>query len=175
MNILRQIIAKLKGTPPDPTADWPRVSPSTPTVDCTTETVGALRFGDDLAVAQAFGRPDSFRWTLPDYCELLYAKSGFLIDFDSGKFAYAAFFIQPDKFTPTLPFLVLSSPYIDATLLSRKTTQKQIESIFGEPQSRDQDNDETVLFYSRGKLTLEFEITASDLLKRVNVYPTNPT
>jgi hypothetical protein len=48
-----------------------------------------------------------------------------------------------------------------------------IEAAFGDPSARDCDNDETILFYSRGDLTIEFEVSSSGVLKRLNVYPTH--
>lgn len=173
--MLRAILAKLKGSPPDPTTDWPRLSVSAPAIDSSRGAVGELHFGDDIQSARKFGRPERFRWTQPAYCELLYAKRGFQLDFDSGRFAYAAFFVGPDACLLEASSLAFSTPRVDSTLLSQSTTLKEIEAAFGVPSSQDREDDETVLFYARRSVTLEFEASAARMLKRVNVYPTQTT
>src|SRR5262245_11299033 len=165
--MLRALLGKLKGSP-DLTADWPQASGPTPAIDCARESIGGLRFGDDLELARKFGRPDRFRWTQPDYCELLYAPAGFQIDFEARRLAYAAFFVGPDEHVPSVPAMSFSSLQVDSTLVSRETSSKQIEAAFGRPSSQDVDAEESVLFYPRGKLTLEFEFSAAGMLKRVN-------
>ena len=168
--MLRRFFAKLRATRRDPTRDWPRASISAPSVDCARRAVGELRFGDSLSAARCFGRPDAFRWTQPGYCELLYAGAGFQIDFDSGRFAYAAFFVAEDEHAPRVSF---STPRVDSIQLSRETSFEQIEAAFGRPVSRDRDDDETILFYARRDIAIEFEVSSPGLLKRVNVYPTS--
>ncbi|MES2996492.1 MAG: hypothetical protein V4733_06750 [Verrucomicrobiota bacterium] len=167
--MFRTIFAKLKGLPPDPTADWPRLSPPAPAIEHD-GAIGNLRFGDDLTAAQSFGRPEHFHWMRPDYCQLLYAGQGFQLEFDAGRFAYAAFLVGPDEFLPDSQSLVFSTPRVDSHVLSRATTVQQIETMFGPPDSADRDDEETVLAYRGRNVTLEFEFAATEMLKRVNAY-----
>jgi len=141
--------------------------------------MGEMRFGDALDTAQQYGRPDKFSWSSRDYCELLYANAGFQIDFDEGKFCYAAYFIGPDgRYTPyhadlrfSRPRLLLDS--LHPVALSQQIEPNAIERALGEPKARDVDAEETILFFDRDGLTLEFEFDGpSQRLKRFNVYPT---
>lgn len=169
--MLSSIFDKLLGRRPNPTEHWPRVSMPAPDINLSQGTIGPLRFGDDLASANVFGRPDMFRWTQSDYCQLVYAGAGFQIDFDSGKLACAAFFVGPDTHLPV--GASFSKPrFFPSARFSKDTSQKEIEAVFGAPKSRDCDDDEILLFYEVKALTIEFECTPAGLLKRSNIYPT---
>lgn len=169
--MLERLLVALKLRQPDPTEGWPRLPVKTPDINSHGATVGQMRFGDNLASAQPFGRPDGFRWIRPNYCELVYGAAGFQIDFDSDRFAYAGFFIASDPCQPVISSLSFAEPRLDGILLTGETSVKQVESTFGQPDSRDTDEEETVFFYTRGGLTVEFEFAPSVLLKRLNVYP----
>jgi len=175
--MLRSLLNTLTGRRPDPTEGWPQISLSAPDIDSSQGGIGPLRFGDELATAHLFGRPDIFRWIQPDYCEMVYTRAGFQIDFDKGRMAYAAFFLGPDSHL--LAGASFSAPRLDSSSrLSRDIQLKQIETVFGHPKSRDTDAEEIILFYEKNGLTIEFEATATGELKRLNVYPTtdpNPT
>lgn len=169
--MLRSIIGKLTGRLPNPTENWPRISMPAPNINLSRGTIGSMRFGDDLASASVFGRPNTFRWTQADYCELVYADAGFQIDFALGRLAYAAFFLGPDAHLPA--GATFSRPRIaSSNCLSKDTSEKDIEAVFGTPKFRDCDEKEIILFYDEKWLTLEFECTPSGKLKRLNVYPT---
>lgn len=134
--------------------------------------IGSLRFGDELAGARVLGRPDRARWTQPGYCELLYASAGFQIDFDADRLAYAAFFIAADSSGPDGASIVFSTPSLDGIRVTADLSLQRVEALLGVPMARSVDQDETILSYVRGKLTIEFEGSASDQLKRLNVFPT---
>jgi hypothetical protein len=102
----------------------------------------------------------------------LYGAAGFQVDFDSDRFAYAGFFIASDPCQPVASSLTFSTPRLDGIVLTGETSVQQVESTFGQPGSRDTDEEETIFFYTRGSLTVEFEFSPSGLLKRLNVYPT---
>jgi len=134
-------------------------------------------FGDDFAAAAFLGRPDRFEWTQGEYCELLYAAGGFQIDYDKGRFAYLAFFIGPDEFLPEHSALKFSEPRllggaIEGMQLTRDVDTPLLEHMFGPPDSVDTDSDETILYYTRQNITMEFEMDGkTGGLKRWNLYP----
>lgn len=163
---------RILGREPNPTQKWPIVELSHPDIDLEDICLGSLRFGDPLASAQCLGRPDVFRGTENGYCELLYARSGFQIDFDASSFVYLAFFIAPDKETATLPGLAFSQPHINgAGSLTSNITETQITGWLGSPGDEERDGNETVLFYPQGEVTMEFEMNSDGCLKRWNLYP----
>jgi len=139
---------------------------------------GDLKFGAPLEDAMSFGRPVRFRWIQKDYCELLYARRGFQIDFEDNRFASAAFFMdqhvaEPDVaggFDPALLNLVLRDDNIGE--LSRRSTRDVITGYFGSPSQIDSDTDETILTFEVAGLTLEFEMhPKTNTLMRFNIYP----
>lgn len=173
MNLLKRIF----GRRPDPTIEWRAFIPPIPDFDLSAMQFGSLRFGDTFSAASFLGRPDKFEWTQGEYCQLLYASGGFQIDFDGGKFAYLAFFIGPDRHLPKHKALEFSKPRLrgcmpDGVSLSRANDRPQIERLFGSPVTADNDATETILFYRRRQITMEFEFDGqSGPLKRWNLYP----
>lgn len=156
----------------DPTADWPGMDLNAPGVDLSNMSFGPLRFGDDLEAAQALGRPDRFTGNRAKYCELLYARCGFQIDFEKGRFCYLAFFIGQDEHQPKHPALIFSQPKLaEDVKLTQGTRIADIKNLFGDPVSENVDSDETILFYMHNGITMEFELTNSGHLKRWNLYP----
>ena len=170
---------RLLGIRKDPTLDWKPSSLPIPDFDLATMRFGALRFGDGFDAAAFLGRPDGFQWTQGqgDYCELLYAAGGFEIDYDRGRFAYLAFFIGPDDYLPKHQALEFSKPRLhgctpDGIQLSQDTDQAMLERLFGKADSKDIDEDEGILFYTRHGISMEFELDGkTKRLKRWNLYP----
>jgi len=171
------ILDRLFGRRPDPTAGWGTSQQPIPDFDLSQMRFGSLRFGDGIEAASFLGRPDRFAWTQADYCELLYARGGFQLDFDKGRFAYLAFFIGPDKFVPTHEGFEFSQPRLrgcaqDGARLSREMDQPALERLVNAPDSADSDAAETILYYTRQGITMEFEMDGkSGRLKRWNLYP----
>jgi hypothetical protein len=164
--------SEMTGVLPDPTVDWPDQGESTPDFDWSTLSFGPLRFGDPVDRAAAFGRPDTFRWTQPGYCELVYARSGFLLQFDRGGFAYVAWLIGPDPRRPDVDDARYSTPSLDGELtLTARTRSDTIRARLGEPLSEDAATADSVLIYAGEGVVLEFEFDAEGSLKRWNVYP----
>lgn len=168
---------RLLGRPNDPTLGWGTASLPLPDFDFSEMRFGKLGFGDAFEAAAFLGRPQRFRWTQADYCELLYASGGFQLDFDRGKFAYAAFFIGPDRFLPKHPALKLSNPRLrgatpDGIALSRDTDRGSLERLFGVAGSVDAESGEVILYYTMQGVTMEFEMEGNtERLKRWNLYP----
>jgi len=171
------VLSRLFGKRPDPTLGWGTFSLPLPSFDLGTMRFGTLRFGDGYEGAAFLGRPERFAWTQGDYCELLYASGGFQLDFDHGKFAYAAFFIGLDSYLPKHPALAFSQPRLSGctpnnTALTRDTDRALLERLFGEADSMDIEPLEAILYYTRKGVTMEFEMDGkSGGLKRWNLYP----
>ncbi len=173
MSFLDRIMGRLA----DPTVNWGAFSLPIPDFDLATMRFGTLRFGDGLDAAAFLGRPNRVTWTQRQYCELLYASGGFQIDYDGGRFAYLAFFVGPDEHLPQHEALRFCRPRLcgctpDGTLLSRDTDRKSLERLFGPAEGVDTDPDETILFYGRLGVRMEFEVDGgTGRLKRWNLYP----
>lgn len=156
----------------DPTREWPEQAARIPDFDWSSLSLGPLRFGDPVERAEAFGRPDTFRWTQPGYCELFYARAGLLIAFDRGGFSYIAWLIGADAGRPERQGTHYATPSLDGELtLTPATTPDQIRARLGEPLSEDTDEATSVLIYAGEGIVLEFEFDPSGSLKRWNVYP----
>jgi hypothetical protein len=168
---------RLLGKQSDPSRDWKGLSLPIPDFDIAEMRFGFLRFGDPFEAAAFLGRPDRSRWTQPNYCEFLYASGGFQIDYDKGRFAYLAFYIGPDPYLPKHKALEFASPRLsggttDGYRLSRDTDRAKLEQLFGAPDSADTEARETILFYTRTSVTMEFELEGeTGRLKRWNLYP----
>jgi hypothetical protein len=164
----------LFGRRPDPTWDWPIEVPAVPDLDLSRMALGSLRFGDAVEAARGLGRPDRFRWKDGGYCELLYARAGFQLDFEDGRLCYMAFFIGADADGPSHPALSPSEPRIRGeSPLTAETGKDDLQRRFGPPGSEDSDDDETVLYYRRDRVTMEFELDGMGHLKRWNLYPSD--
>src|SRR6185369_17404690 len=120
------IFDRLLGRRPDPTKDWPLEPPLPAGFDFARRAFGSLGFGDRLEAARFLGRPDSFEWREPGYCELLYARSGFQIDFEDGRFAFLAFFLGSDAHLPSHPEMRFSQPKLgEGIQLAAETSRAQ--------------------------------------------------
>lgn len=178
MSLLDRILGRKSSDPPDPTADWPD-PPNVGLILVPHEgRLGDLKFGDPIHHARSFGKPTAIRWIQNDYCELLYARAGMQIDFDGGRFAYMAFFMNrhvaepgiAGGFDPALVNLQLASGWTGQ--LSRKTKRDVIEGCFGNPSQIDADDNETILTYEFAGITLEFEMHPDEgTVMRLNLYP----
>lgn len=156
----------------DPTKDWPVLEFELPDFDLKDLSFGPLHFGCELDLAHAFGRPDKFRWSGRNYCELLYARYGFQIDFEDSRLRYIAFFIGPDVHLPDHSQMAFSRPWLKRIAqFTPNTTADELRKIFGEASSEDFDSDEIVMTFARSGLLLEFELTQKAFLKRWNIFP----
>lgn len=166
------ILDFLFGRQEDLTKDWSILEFEMPDFDLSDLSFGPLHFGCELSLAHAFGRPDLFHWRGSDYCELVYARHGFQIDFEGEKLRYIAFFIGPDSCLPELPSMVFSQPRLKKVAqFTQQTTNEELTELFGEAKSEDFDSDEIILTFVRSGLALEFELTSEGFLKRWNIFP----
>lgn len=171
---------KLLGRRPDPTIGWVPFVPPIPAFDVRAMKFGSLRFGDPFESAAFLGRPDRYYWREQDKMdsfELVYA-CGFQMDFLDWKFDYLAFLIGPDPHQPDCPNLQYSAPVVtglggEDVVFTQLTDRKMLESLLGTPAYVDVSEDETILFYTPGGMTMEFEMNGkSGGLKRWNLYET---
>ena len=167
-----KLLDLLSGRRVDPTAAWPVRDYDVPAVDLSRMPFGALRFGASLQEALYFGRPESFSWSRKDYCELLYARGGFQLDFERGNLSYVAFFVGQDACLPDHPALSFTKPRIKGGgQLTQETRKDDLQKLFGSIESEDVDSEETILTFLRSGVTLEFELNAEGYLKRWNLFP----
>lgn len=160
---------------PNPTVSWPRFD-TTPAFNFDEGRFGPLTFGDPIKAACSLGRPDEFDWIDDNYCQMLYARGGFQIDFEGGKFCYIAFFVGPDKHAPTNRQLEFSRPQIERNGQRRRLLPElpraELGKIFGPTTNIDEDADEAILYYEINGITVEVELHGkSDRVKRCNLYP----
>lgn len=171
--LFQNLVQKLSGRPHVSPGTWPLstlIEP--PPFDSARGTFGPFGFGDPLEHARVLGRPDRFSSGPRGYCELLYARAGFQIDFDNDRLAYVAFFVAADEYLPTSAPVVFAQPILDSHRLSSASSLRHVETLLGSPKTRDdEDDDETILSYEKNGLTIEFEFAANDHLKRLNIYP----
>ena len=164
------IINRLFGRRADPTIGWPRLSLPAPPLLTVRQSLGNLRFGDEIARVRMFGRPDVFSWTGKDYCELIYLAAGFQIDCDHGRFAFASYFLGPDEFLPK--GASFSSPCIDsAGVVSASMSINALKDLLGQPRVEEGDEYEILLGYAFNGLVLNFEADVAGKLKRLDVHP----
>lgn len=172
-----KMTVRVHGRRVDPTLNWGAFHKPIPDFDVSRMQFGSLRFGDGLQGASFLGRPDHFEVKEGEYCELLYARGGFQLDFDKNRFAYLGFFIGPDACLPKHPDMEFSAPRLRGNSLNRthltsQTDRATLERIFGSPDSVDADAQEAVLYYLRQRVTMEFELDGrTGRLKRWNLYP----
>ncbi len=156
----------------DLTKDWPVLEFELPEFDLKDLSFGPVHFGCEFDLAHAFGKPDRFKWVGRNYCELLYARYGFQIDFEDGRLRYIAFFIGPDESSPSHPRMAFSKPWLKKTVqFTDQTRAGDLKRVFGEAGSEDFDSDEIVITFFRSGLSLEFELTEKAFLKRWNIFP----
>ena len=171
-------IDTLLGRRPDLTKDWPTTEPFRPAIDVVQIRFGPLSFGDPLDAASFLGRPSRFTSYQNGLCALLYAKSGFEIEFHRNRFASIAFLLGPDKFLPDhadLSFadVELKGAGFDGRRLNSGNSKTDLIRQFGTPAMENADDSEVIMLYERGTVTMEFELNLEDRLKRWNIFPTD--
>ncbi len=154
----------------DPTRHWPVRKAARLEFDLEARALNGIAFGDRFDRLEAFGKPDNSR---PVYFNLFkYIEHGITVEIDAERVDYFSFIFadeMDDEFrSPTVRFRLTPSKTVE---LSRKTTKSDILGYFGKPQADDTDEYEILLVYETGGLKLEFELTLSEGLKRLNVFP----
>jgi len=137
--------------------------------------LNGVGFGAPLNAIRTFGRPTRVLKINKEHFEFCYAPSGFALEIERGVLVYFAFFIGVDEFQPCVDDLTFCQPIVSSDLkefrFTNLITQESVVSWLGEPLERDADEDETVLFYGRKQVVLEFEFSTENKLKRWSLYP----
>jgi len=170
MELLPKLLKNLLKTESISMDNWDPLPPKVPALLSAEHRVGPLRFGDTFAAASIFGRPDLVNHGAKDCVSLVYAQSGFEIEFQEDRLGYVAYFLADDKYLPKTT-VTFSKPEIDGARFSSTTSLRDVERALGSPTSRDDDPSEIIWFFTRNGVTLEFEATTQGTLKRINAYP----
>jgi hypothetical protein len=174
MNFLKRLF----GIRPDLTAAWPMLPASTPVIDLRTMNFGPLRFGASLADAQALGRPDERKGSNDQNPELFYARSGFSIDYEEGRFVFITYAIGKEEYPLPHKDLAYARPEVILADGSRRTFTaesgaEELTAVFGAPGGAEVNEDESVLTWEQGEVTIEAELNERAKLTRLNFCLTN--
>jgi hypothetical protein len=153
----------------DPTKGWPAAaSGPTPTVSLERQALetfgGRLKFGDPLESARVLGRPDRCQAD-KGFATLEYHHWALTLEFEEGKFVQATFAIGDGNIGPSGE---ARGP--DGLGLSGRTTKDEVRQRFGEPEKTQSFDDETIVYYSQGPLTSEFQFDEDGRLFAWDVY-----
>lgn len=178
MKLLDRIFGKKRSNQPDPTVDWPCPVAIEPELVPHEGRFCDLAFGAPMDAARKFGKPSRCRWLEDEYCELLYAQAGFQIEFEAGRLAYLAFFVNQPAAMPDVEggfdaaVVKLRLTGGRTGQLSHESTRDDIERLFGSPARMEEEPDETILTYLVAGFTMEFEMQPEGgTLVRFNIYP----
>jgi hypothetical protein len=170
MSFLKRIFGR---TTTDPTAEWGPFTGVIPDFDLTEMSFGSLRFGDGFQSASFLGRPGNVEHIPSDYTILFYPSGGLELHFRSEKLVRLVFYIAPDEFTNEL-IMEFSRPAVrggvpHGTRLTPELDQQKITALFGAPDSVEAGSPETILYYTRNGVELEFELHDKGRLTTWNV------
>ena len=157
----------------DPTVEWGAFTGYIPDFDLTDMSFGSLHFGDGFQSASFLGRPGNVEHIASDYTILFYPSGGFELSFRDEKLVRLVFYIAPDEFTSEL-VIDFSRPAVrggvpSATRLTPELDQQKITALFGAPDTIEQGSPETILYYTRNGVDLEFELHDKGRLTTWNV------
>jgi hypothetical protein len=128
-----------------------------------------LRCRDPYERLREIGRPDNADPLGDGRFE--YGSLGLLVVPEKGRIDYAAFLMgdpgEP-RFEPCRLLLEIESGA--QAPLDRSTAVEDAIAVLGDPERKDEDSDETVLFYLREAHELELEFGPDGRLRRVNLY-----
>lgn len=153
----------------DPTRHWPVRKQARLEFDLEARALNGVALGDRFDRLEFFGKPDNAR---PVYFNIFkYIEHGITVEIDDGLVEYFSFIFADeidDEFkSPTVHFRIAG----ETLNISKATTRDILVDTFGDPALVDEDDYEILLVYELGDLKLEFELTLSETLKRMNVFP----
>jgi hypothetical protein len=174
MNFLKRLF----GWHADPTRDWPQLAPGTPVLDLRNMKIGPLTLGSPFSEARALGKPDVYERNAGPNPELLYARSGCLLEYEEERLVFVTYFTGPDEFRKPHEALVFARPKVvlpDGTTreLHADTDVEALVAAFEKPESAEIDEEESVLTWEKGEVTIEAELNERGRLRRLNVFLTN--
>ena len=158
----------------DPTAAWPPAQGLSPQVNLEQKTVGSsfarLAFGGDVSGAQFLGRADDFSGDGKHFT-LTYYKWGLDLSFEARQLAEVSFRIGADALKRDTGDTAATPTGPDGVQLSAAITETDLITRFGEPESRQDFEDQSILYYKVGPLVSEFELDGDRRLTGWAVYP----
>jgi len=157
----------------DPTASWPVATGPAPQISLERQALESfgcrLSFGGSVSAAQFLGRADAFDGTADNFTAT-YARWGLDVIFESQALAEVHFSIGETFRREPAEFVCATPRGPDGRELSAETTEADLLARFGEPESRQDFEDETILYYSVGPLVSEFQLDAEHRLTAWHVY-----
>ncbi len=170
-------LKRLFGQTPDPLADWPEPPTQAPVLDLRESSVGPLRFGSSSMEARSLGRPARIGGNLASSAELVYPGAGFSLAYEEGKLFFATYYLNPAEFDAHHAGLSSARAVIITAdgghhEVHSETNAEGFVAIFGKPDSAELDEDESILEWTHGELTIEAELTAAGRAQRLNVFLT---
>jgi hypothetical protein len=131
--------------------------------------LNGMRCRDPYDRLREIGRPDNADPLGDGRFE--YRSLGLVIVPEAGRIDYIAF-LMADPGEPRFDScrLLLEIESGAQVPLDRSTTVADAIAVLGEPQRKDEDEDETVLYYLREAHELELELGLDGRLRRVNLY-----
>jgi hypothetical protein len=157
----------------DPTRSWPVATGPAPQISLERQALesfgGRLPFGGSVSAAHFLGRADACDGTAANFTAH-YARWGLDVIFEGGALAEVQFTIGA-TFRREPAGVVRATPRgPDGRELSAETTEADLFARFGEPESRQDFEDETILYYAVGPLVSEFQLDAEHRLTGWHVY-----
>ncbi|MBI4582511.1 MAG: hypothetical protein HY717_00565 [Planctomycetes bacterium] len=154
----------------DPTAGWPRYGDQPLHFSLNETRLNSWRIGQDYEALESLGRPDNRRPVAGG--RFIYLRLGLIVDLENERLEGFGFVMADEAgqgFSPCR--LTLELPGGAKLSLGPETKAGEILQALGEPQSRQEDEDEWVHTYPWQRHTAEFEYTPQGQLKRLEVYP----
>lgn len=168
-----RIRANALANPYDPTAAWPPSQGASPQVNLEQKTVGSafarLPFGSDVTEGQFLGRADDFSGN-EHHFTLTYYKWGLDLSFEGRRLAEVWFRIGASTVKGDIGDMAATPSGPDGLQLSATTTEADLIARFGEPESRQDFDDESILYYTVGPLVSEFQVDGEKRLLAWTVY-----
>ena len=170
MNFLKRLF----GVTPDPTAEWPQLAPSAPTVNLRTMMIGPLRFRSPPEDAQALGRPDRYTHRKGNP-ELHYAREGFSLEYEEGGLVEVTYFTGPEDGDSQQDAAAFSQPTVivpgGAThKFGAETGVEALVAALGKPGRA---KDESRLQWEVSDATIVAELNEHGRLWCLNIFLTN--
>jgi hypothetical protein len=156
----------------NPSADWVGTGCAV-TVDVLRGEVIRQPMGSPMESFRALGKADDF-YASSESAGLTYLKQGVKIGFEQGQLVDVLVeFIHPSYREQPGAWQAFSGTILaDGRPIAVRggETEAEIVALLGEPESRDDDEDETVMVYRRGNVVCEFEVDKPAGLMAINVW-----
>lgn len=163
---LSKLFRNLLGAP-NPTQGWTRDETRALVLDLDASSLSGVALGaafTDLAFLGPAHRskPDAERWE--------FRPLGVAAEVEDTRIS--AFYVVPipDEYFEVEPYagvVVIGGARVPIAWISR---EREARRAFGEPTRRDQDDDETILFYEAGRVERQIELTPEGRIKTIAIF-----